>query len=70
MDTGGIVMTGLDPANVVEAVRLAMSQFTEGPKEIPADYLIDNCSQRAVNFIVSTAKRHAQWSGLRLPSEG
>lgn len=70
LDTGGIVMTGLDPANVVEAVRLAMSQFTEGPKEIPADYLIDNCSQRAVNFIVSTAKRHAQWSGLRLPSEG
>ncbi|SMO82233.1 non-hydrolyzing UDP-N-acetylglucosamine 2-epimerase [Propioniciclava tarda] len=70
LDTGGIVMTGLDPANVVEAVRLAMSQFTEGPKEIPADYLIDNCSQRAVNFIVSTAKRHAQWSGLRIPSEG
>lgn len=70
LDTGGIVMTGLDPVNVVEAVRLAIAQFAEGAKEIPDDYLIDNCSQRAVNFIVSTAKRHAQWSGLRIPSEG
>ena len=31
----------------------------------PEDYLIDNCSQRAVNFILSTAHRHHQWAGIR-----
>ena len=65
LDTGSIIMTGLDPANVVDAVRLAMAQASEGRKELPADYDIVNTSARTVNFIVSTVKRHAQWAGLR-----
>jgi UDP-N-acetylglucosamine 2-epimerase (non-hydrolysing) len=31
----------------------------------PDDYLIADTSQRAVNFILSTARRHAAWAGLR-----
>ncbi len=62
LDTGAILMTGLDRANVLEAVRIEMGG---GPKEVPADYAIGNCSQRAVSFIVSTVRRHKQWSGLR-----
>lgn len=62
LDTGAIMMTGLDPDNVVEAVNLAMRRE---PIMIPDDYQIGNCSQRVVDFIVSTVRRHKQWSGLR-----
>ncbi len=62
LDTGAILMTGLDPENVIEAMGLAMRGE---PIVIPDDYQIGNCSQRVVDFIVSTVRRHKQWSGLR-----
>ena len=33
--------------------------------EAPADYCVTNTSERVVNFILSTAPQHKQWSGLR-----
>ena len=63
LDVGAIIMTGLDPTNVVEAVELAVAQGAA--REVPRDYRIDNCSTRTVNFIVSTWRRHASWAGLR-----
>ena len=68
LDTGAIVMTGLDPAGVVEGIRDAVAAV--GPQGrtdavLPADYDIANCSERAVRFILSTHRRHRQWSGLR-----
>ncbi len=68
LDTGGIIMTGLDAADVVEGVKAAMSttRGRSGASHVtPDDYLIDNTSERAVNFILSTARRHRQWSGIR-----
>lgn len=68
LDTGAIVMTGLDSADVVAAVRSAMNgnRKRAGVSDItPADYRISNTSERVVNFIMSTARRHNQWSGLR-----
>ncbi len=62
LDTGAIIMTGLDPANVLEAMGLAMAQ---AERVTPDDYRIPNCSERVVSFIVSTVRRHRQWSGLR-----
>lgn len=62
LDTGSIIMTGLDPANVLLGIQCAIRQ--ESPST-PADYQIDNCSERAVNFIVSTYSRHKEWAGLR-----
>ncbi|MBA2954889.1 UDP-N-acetylglucosamine 2-epimerase (non-hydrolyzing) [Nocardioides sp. MAH-18] len=64
LDTGAILMTGLDPANVVEAVGVVTST-PRGDWLLPDDYAIANCSERAVNFILSTQRRHAQWAGLR-----
>jgi UDP-N-acetylglucosamine 2-epimerase (non-hydrolysing) len=64
LDTGVILMTGLDPDNVVEAVGVATAS-PRGDWLVPDDYAIGNCSERAVNFIVSTHRRHAQWAGLR-----
>ncbi|TCJ30206.1 UDP-N-acetylglucosamine 2-epimerase (non-hydrolyzing) [Nocardioides jejuensis] len=62
LDAGAIIMTGLDAANVVSAVAVAM----EGESvPIPAGYEVDNTSQRTVKFILSTASRHHQWAGIR-----
>jgi UDP-N-acetylglucosamine 2-epimerase (non-hydrolysing) len=65
LDTGSIIMTGLDPENVLEAVQVVVREQTAG-QHVPTDYAIDNCSERAVRFILSTHRRHAQWSGIRL----
>ena len=68
LDTGGIIMTGLVPADVVAAVQVAMqSGYTrDGVSHLtPEDYLIDNTSERVVKFILSTASRHHQWEGIR-----
>lgn len=68
LDTGGILMTGLDRDDVVAAVGVAMAagRTRDGAGHLtPDDYLVTNASERAVNFILSTARRHAQWAGLR-----
>jgi UDP-N-acetylglucosamine 2-epimerase (non-hydrolysing) len=68
LDTGGIVMTGLHRDDVVRAVRVSMvgPHRRQGPTHLtPEDYLIDNCSERTVNFILSTANRHHAWAGIR-----
>jgi UDP-N-acetylglucosamine 2-epimerase (non-hydrolysing) len=64
LDTGGIMMTGLDAHDVVEAVAVAMAA-KRTQAHIPGDYLIANTSERAVGFIMSTTRRHASWSGIR-----
>ncbi|GAA2096324.1 UDP-N-acetylglucosamine 2-epimerase (non-hydrolyzing) [Microlunatus panaciterrae] len=68
LDTAGIMMTGLDAHDVTEAVSLIMGSDrpVRGVSRLtPVDYLIDNTSDRAVRFILSTARRHRAWSGIR-----
>ena len=68
LDTGGIIMTGLHADDVVAAVQVAMdSEYTrKGISRLtPDDYLIDNASERAVKFILSTVHRHHTWEGIR-----
>lgn len=62
LDAGAIIMTGLDAANVVAAVTVAMEREAV---PVPAGYEVDNTSQRTVKFILSTASRHHQWAGIR-----
>ena len=62
LDTGAITMTDLAPAEVLAGIRFAMDR---GPGVAPADYCIENTSERVVNFILSTAHQHRFWSGLR-----
>lgn len=64
LDTGGIIMTGLDPRDVVAAVEVARDS-SAASERVPADYLPDDTSERVVRFIMSTARRHAAWSGIR-----
>ena len=63
LDTASILMTDLDPDNVVEAVRFVTSDLPE--TEVPADYQIGDCARRTVNFILSTHRRYESWSGVR-----
>lgn len=63
LDAGSIIMTGLDPSNVVEAVKGTISNARVPTP--PRDYTVTNTADRTVNFILSTWRRHAAWSGLR-----
>lgn len=68
LDTGAIMMTGLDRDDVVAAVGVAMAAGyrRDGVSDLtPDDYLIDNASERTVRFIMSTARRHYGWEGIR-----
>jgi len=68
LDTGGIIMTDLDAHDVVEAVTVATKarRPEHGVSTVtPGDYLIENTSVRAVNFILSTSRRHKSWAGIR-----
>lgn len=68
LDSGGIIMSGLDSENVIAAIQLAVASNSarESPNETtPDDYLIANASERTVKFILSTAGRHHQWAGIR-----
>lgn len=63
LDTGSILMVDVEPERVVAGVRIAMDSGSG--RQVPSDYCITNTSERAVNFILSTAAGHKSWSGLR-----
>ena len=67
LDTGGIMMTGLDVDDTLAAIRLSMTARGQirGSTLVPDDYQVDNTSERVVKFIMSTARRHRTWTGLR-----
>lgn len=64
LDSGSIIMTGLDADDVERAVRIAIE---DGPvsSSMPAGYEIADTSNRVVRFIASTASRSHAWSGVR-----
>jgi UDP-N-acetylglucosamine 2-epimerase len=65
LDTGSIILTGLDPAGIVDAVDAVITQRAAGRvPPVPADYRIDNVSQRVVNLILGTARLSNAWSGI------
>lgn len=66
LDTGSIVMTGLDTDVIEQAVELVTDAHAEGRiPPVPADYFVDNVSQRVVNLILGTAKLSNEWDGVR-----
>ncbi|MGH3345163.1 MAG: non-hydrolyzing UDP-N-acetylglucosamine 2-epimerase [Carbonactinosporaceae bacterium] len=67
LDTGSIIMTGLDPGGVVEAVDVAVEQAEVDGVPCPGDYRIPDTSRRVVNFVLSTVRRHHEWAGVRAP---
>ena len=64
LDTGSIILTGLDADDVQRAVAVAMA---DGPvsSSVPAGYEVPDTSNRVVRFILSTWSRHHAWAGIR-----
>ncbi|GAA4118599.1 UDP-N-acetylglucosamine 2-epimerase (non-hydrolysing) [Enteractinococcus coprophilus] len=66
VDTGAIIITGLNPDDVVDAVRITICQFQQdGPPTIPRDYQITDSSRRVVNYVRSHAATHHLRHGIR-----
>lgn len=73
LDFGGIVMTGLKVGNVlagvshtVEAAEQAkVSILNDYGSRLPEGYEVMNCSDRVINFMLSTITRHHDWAGIR-----
>lgn len=66
LDTGSIILTGLEKNVVLQAVGTVIKQRQEHQvPPIPADYQIGNVSQRVVNLIIGTAGLSNQWDGIK-----
>lgn len=66
IDTGSIITTGLDPDDVIDAIRITLDQWNRyGPTQCPVDYQVSDTSRRVLNFIRSTASTHHARTALR-----
>lgn len=67
VDTGSIILTGLSPNFVMQAVDMVINGNNDplyGSREIPEDYTITNTSQRVLNLIMGHAKLSNIWAGI------
>lgn len=63
LEAGTIVMSGIEPDRVIEAINLVESG---GFASItPSEYRIPDTSTRVVNFLVSTVHQYNFWNGIR-----
>lgn len=67
LDSGAIVTAGVTPRSVLAAARLVLDQAARGAhREVPAEYLVADCSVRAVDFIHSTVFTHHERNAQRV----
>lgn len=70
LDTGCIIMTGLDQAAILSGVLSITRGFAARaaaglPHPVPTDYCITNTAERVVNLILGTARLSNAWDGVR-----
>lgn len=67
VDTGSIVLAGVEPSGVLDAVRVTLDRWdATGPVPMPDDYTIDDTAWRTLAFILSTARTHNARAGVRV----
>jgi UDP-N-acetylglucosamine 2-epimerase (non-hydrolysing) len=66
-DAGTIVLTGFDPAVVLNSIQVVIKEFevTGGYTRIPDEYNIDNTSWRVLKLILGNAKLSNLWNGIK-----
>lgn len=65
LDTGSIIITGLKPESIFDAVAAVTDQFARNVRApVPGDYMISNVSQRVVNLILGTCQLSNRWWGI------
>jgi len=70
LDTGNIIVTGLDSKTITSAIDLVTTIYNEKKKAgteavIPVDYQIVNTAERVVKLITGTARLSNTWDGIR-----
>lgn len=66
LDTGAIVLTGVDVDGIRRAVQLVCQEWDAGVRpSVPADYRNTDCSVRVVRLITGLSGVHGTWLGLR-----
>jgi UDP-N-acetylglucosamine 2-epimerase (non-hydrolysing) len=64
-DTGSIILTGFDPAIIINSVSLVINERKERQTfSIPNDYQIDDTSWRVVKLIMGNCKLSNPWNGI------
>jgi UDP-N-acetylglucosamine 2-epimerase len=71
LDTGNIVVTGLNACTIKDAVRAVTTIHADRRARgesclLPADYAIGNTSERVLKLILGTARLSNAWDGIRL----
>ncbi|WP_156252038.1 non-hydrolyzing UDP-N-acetylglucosamine 2-epimerase [Pseudactinotalea terrae] len=66
LDVGAIVMTDLNPDDVVTAIQLQI-HAQDHDRQLPTGYEVTDTSMRVTRFVRSTAGRLHEWAGLRRP---
>jgi len=65
IDTGSIIMTGLDADVVLTSVKYVMDKRGEdATRTLPHEYEVANCSERVVKLILGSAKLSNPWWGI------
>jgi len=65
LDSGHIVLTGLDEDVILDAVRLVIAnREAAGQHPIPAEYTVTNTSFRVARLILGTARLSHLWDGI------
>ncbi len=62
LETGTMILTGLDPTNLIQSVELARSQGLVF--SMPQGYEIKDFSDRVLRFVFSTARLYKSWDNL------
>jgi UDP-N-acetylglucosamine 2-epimerase (non-hydrolysing) len=71
MDTGNIIVTGLDVDAILDGIEAAIKMHADRkaagkPAIVPQDYEIANTSERVVKLILGTARLSNGWDGIRM----
>ena len=69
LDAGTIILTGLDPATVLDSIEVVLAEFAaNGGKydRICPEYQVTNTSWRVLKLILGTAKLANRWQGIEL----
>jgi UDP-N-acetylglucosamine 2-epimerase (non-hydrolysing) len=62
LETGSMVLTGLNPTNLTQSVELVRAQ--KQISALPKGYEISDFSDRVLKFVFSTARLHRNWDNL------
>jgi len=64
LDTGNIIITGMEPNIIIQAIKIAINEHKKNNTKIPSEYDVEDVSQRVVKFIIGTAKLSHKWQGI------